>query len=145
MDVTVLPGRAGARIVVAGAARPGTAARSFLRAELDDVRFLDDGRFADDDRSLDSARTGAAALPDDTLRGADMLVFVADAADAVDEPGTVALAQAARERGMLVAAVIVGHDRTGRSPLLEVLREAADMVMFVRDPGDVHAVVSALR
>ena len=124
--------RAGARIVVTGTATPSAVARSFLRAELDEVRFLDAGP------------TEPADLRE-ALNGADMLVFVAGAADTADENRTAALAEAARERGMLVAAMVVGHDVPGRSPLLEALREAADMVMFVRDPDDVHAVVSALR
>lgn len=124
--------RAGARIVVTAAAQPGAAARSFLRAELDGVTFLDLAR-------------SQAADARETLRGADMLVFVAGAADTADEPSTAALAQAARERGILVAAIVVGQDGRGRSPLLGALREAADMVMVVRDPDDVHAVVSALR
>ncbi|MEA2689929.1 MAG: hypothetical protein QOD51_2536 [Candidatus Eremiobacteraeota bacterium] len=135
--------RAGARIVVTGTAPPAAAARSFLRAELDDVRFLDVDVLGD----VRSAGGGCAVAADleDTLRDADMLVFVAGAAETADERRTAALAEAARERGMLVAAVVVGHDRSGRSALLEALREAADMVMFVRDPDDVHAVVSALR
>lgn len=124
--------RAGARIIVAGAVPPGPAARSFLRAELDDVRLLDAG-------PPDSADIERA------LHGADMLVFVAGAAEATDERRTAALADAARKRGMLVAAVVVGNDHAGRPGLLATLREAADMVMFVRDPDDVHAVVSALR
>lgn len=124
--------RAGARIVVTGTAGPSAAARSFLRAELDDVRLLGAGRSYDADAEA-------------ALDGADMLVFVAGVADSADEGRTATLAQAARERGMLVAAIVVGTGLPGRLPLLETLREAADMVMFVRDPDDVHAVVSALR
>jgi|GEM_PF-3436340 len=125
MGVTVVR-RATARIVVTGTAAASAAARSFLRAELDGVRFLD-------------ATDGAA------LDGADMLVFVADAGEVTDEPRTAALAAAARERGILVAAVVAGGDRAGRSPLLATLRDAADMVMIVREPADVRAVVAALR
>ncbi|MDB5069280.1 MAG: hypothetical protein JWM87_391 [Candidatus Eremiobacteraeota bacterium] len=95
-------------------------------------------------RFLDAGPAEPADLRE-ALSGADMLVFVAGAADTADQNRTAALAEAARERGMLVAAMVVGHDVPGRSPLLEALREAADMVMFVRDPDDVHAVVSALR
>jgi hypothetical protein len=124
--------RATARIVVTGAAAPSALARSFLRAELDEVRFLDTG-------------PAVPADLDEALRGADMLVFVAGAAETADEARTAALAAAARERGMLVAAMVVGHELAGGSPLLEALREAADMVMFVRDRDDVHAIVSALR
>ncbi len=125
MGVTVVR-RATARIVVTGTSAASATARSFLRAELDGVRFLD-------------ATDGAA------LDGADMLVFVADADEVTDEPRTAALAAAARERGMLVAAVVAGGDRAGRSPLLAALRDAADMVMIVREPADVRAVVAALR
>lgn len=125
--------RAAAHIVVTGTAGSSATARSFLRAELDGVRFLDGAR-------TDAGRTGDAALD-----GADMLVFVADADETADEPRTAALAAAARERGILVAAVLAGGDRAGRSPLLAALRDAADMVMIVREPGDVQAVVAALR
>ncbi len=118
--------RAAARIAVTG----GSAARSFLRAELDDVRFLtpDPGESAE------------------ALRDADMLVFVADGAETPDGARIAALAEAARSRGILVAAVIVADERNpGRSPLLATLRDAADMVIVIREPGDVQAVVAALR
>jgi hypothetical protein len=118
--------RAAARIAVTG----GSAARSFLRAELDDVRFL-----------TPESGENAEALGD-----ADMLVFVADVAEAPDGARIAALADTARSRGILVAALIVGGDRRpGPSPLLATLREAADMVMVVRESGDVQAVVAALR
>ena len=118
--------RAAARIAVTG----GAAARSFLRAEFDDVRFL----------TPDSGE-GAEAL-----RDADMLVFVADGAEAPDEARIAALAASARARGILVAALIVAGERSaGRSPLLAALRDAADMVIVIREPGDVQAVVAALR
>jgi hypothetical protein len=117
--------RAGARIAVTGAGGASAAAGALLRAELDGVRVIDD----------------AAALDD-----ADMLVFVADAGDAVDAPRTAAFAEAARERGILVAALVTSADRRrGRSALLAALREAADMVVVVRDRGEVASVVAALR
>jgi len=116
--------RAGARIAITGAGSASPAARSLLRAELDDVRQL---------------------ASDDTFADADMLVFVADAGESADAR-TAQLAHAARERGLLVAAIVVTRDRTlGRSALLAALRDAADMVMIVRDPSDVHAVIAALR
>jgi hypothetical protein len=131
--------RAGARIAVTGAGPASTAARSFLRAELDGVRVLAferaDGGWRHDDSQLG-----------DVLAETDMLVFVVDADETAQESHTTTLAEAARERGILVAAIIVGRDRVfGRSALLAALRDAADMVMVVRDPDDVRAVVAALR
>jgi hypothetical protein len=125
--------RAGARIAVTGAAASSSAARSFLRAELEGVRFLAFG--------------AAGAVPiDDALRDADMLVFVAGEREPIDELRTAQLAEAARSRGILVAAIVVSEDRAlGRSPLLAALRDAAEMVMIVRDPEAVLAVVAALR
>ena len=117
--------RTAARIAVAGGA-----ARSLLRAELDDVRLV----------SLGGGETAAEAL-----RDADMLVFVTDGTETPDGARISALASAARERGILVAALIVERSRTGPSGLLATMRDAADMVMVVRDPADVPAVVAALR
>ena len=83
---------------------------------------------------------------DDALRDADMLVFVVDAAETADEGRLAAIAATAHDRGILVAALVVGEDRTfGRSALLAALRDAADMVMIVRDRDAVVAVVAALR
>jgi hypothetical protein len=125
--------RAGARIVVTGVGESSATARSFLRAELTGVRLAE------------TQRTGGGAF-DETLHDADMLLFVADAGEQSDAERAGLLAEAARERGMLVAAVVVNRERLpGRSPLLAALREAADMVVVVRDPSDVHAVVAALR
>ena len=119
--------RAAARIAVSG----GSAARSFLRAELADVRFV---TFASDEDA------GAA------VRDADMLVFVAEQHETPDESRIAALAEAARTRGILVAALVVAGDPgSGPSALLAMLREAADMVMVLRDAADVQAVVAALR
>jgi hypothetical protein len=119
--------RARARIVVSG----GNAARSFLRAELADVRFV----------TLASGENAG-----DAVRDADMLVFVADEHEAPDKARIAALAEAARTRGILVAALIVAGERNpGPSPLLALLREAADMVIVIREAADVQAVVAALR
>jgi cell division GTPase FtsZ len=125
--------RTGARIAVTGAGPSSTAARAFLRAELDGVRYA----------SFERADGGAL---EDVLTDTDMLVFVAGADEAVDKSLASALAAAARERGVLVAAIVVHRERSaGPSALLGALREAADMVMIVRDPDDVRAVVAALR
>jgi hypothetical protein len=119
--------RAAARIAVTGE----SAARSFLRAELDDVRFV----------TLAPGEDASEAL-----RDADMLVFVADGSETPDGTRTAELAEAARTRGILVAALIVGGQRSPeRSPLLATLRDAADMVIVIREPSDVQAVVAALR
>ena len=119
--------RAGARIAVSG----GSAARSFLRAELGDVRFV----------TLASGEDAGAAV-----RDADMLVFVADQHEAPDGPRIAALAEAARTRGILVAALVVaGEPGSGPSALLAAFRDAADMVMVLREAADVQAVVAALR
>ena len=125
--------RAAASIAVAGAGGSSPTARSFLRAELDGVRFVDAAR-------------PDAAWSEETLRETDMLVLVADGAGRIDAGGASALAKVARERGALVAAIIVSPDGlAGRSPVLAALRDAADMVMVVRDSDDVRAVVAALR
>ena len=131
MELTVTR-RADARIAVAGTAPASTMAHSFLRAELDGVRVVD----------LASASDGL----DDALRDCDVLVFVANAGDLADETLTAALGDAARTRGILIAAVVVTPETSfGRSSLLGALRDTADMVMIVRDVADVHAVVAALR
>ena len=117
--------RAGARIVVTGAA-----ARSFLHAELAGVRYL--------------PFDGGGELGE-SLRDTDMVVFVVDAGDAA-MPHAAAVAAAARDRGILVAAIVLSDTALhGRSPLLAALREAADMVMIVRDSQAAHAVIAALR
>ena len=118
--------RAGARITVTGAA-----ARSFLRAELDGVRFL---------------ASDAGSELGETLRETDMLVFVVDARHVAQMRHPVAVAEAARDRGILVAAIVVSDKAVlGRSPLLAALREAADMVMIVSDREAARAVIAALR
>lgn len=130
-------GRAGARIAVTGAVPSSAAVRSFLRAELDGVRLLELG---------DGEASSDALAFDDALRGADVLVFVGDGSEVAAAEHTAALASAARERGMLVVAIVVdGGLARGPSRLLAVLRDAADMVMILRDAADAHAVVAALR
>jgi saccharopine dehydrogenase-like NADP-dependent oxidoreductase len=126
--------RAAARVTVTGAGTSASAARSFLRAELDGVRFLDFER-------ADAAELTAA------LRDTDMVIFVAGTTDTADEPRVAAIAAAARERGILLAAVVVAtaDGSIGSSMLLATLRDAADMVMLLRDPRDVHAIIAALR
>jgi cell division GTPase FtsZ len=127
--------RAAARVTVTGAGTSASAARSFLRAELDGVRFLD------------FERADAAALTA-ALRDTDMVVFVAGTTDTADKPRVAAIAGAARERGILLAAVVVvvpADGSIGSSALLATLRDAADMVMLLRDPRDVHAIIAALR
>lgn len=123
--------RAAARIAVIGAGPSDAAARAFLRAELDGVRY----------QPFAETNDLAEALSD-----VDMLVFIAGSAESVDEQRTRAVASAARDRGILVAAIVVdtGAPDAG-TRLLAALREAADMVMVVRDPADVRAVVAALR
>ncbi|HEY0381504.1 MAG TPA: hypothetical protein VGC72_04845 [Candidatus Elarobacter sp.] len=132
MDVSATR-RAAARLMVTGTGTSAGAARSFLRAELDGVRFVAFER-------ADAAELNAA------LRETDIVVFVAGATDPANERQIAAVAEAARERGILLAAVVVTANRSsGPSPLLAALRDAADMVMILRDAGDVHAVVAALR
>lgn len=123
--------RAAARIAVTGAGPSDGAARAFLRAELDGVRYQP---FA------------AESEFDGALIGADMLVFVARAVEPVDERRIHAVASAARGRGILVAAIVVDTSApVAGSRLLASFREAADMVMVVREPDDVRAVIAALR
>ena len=88
--------------------------------------------------SADDA-AGEAAL------GADIVVFVADAGGTLDRARTVRIAENARERGTLVAAIVVDSDRRIGSALLETLRDAADMVVIVRERADAEAVIAALR
>lgn len=125
------PRRAAARIAVTGAGPSDGAARAFLRAELDGVRyqpFVAEGE-------LDGA-----------IGNADMLVFVAGAAELVDERRTHTLASAARNRGVLVAAVVLDSGPPAADArLLTAFRDAADMVMIVREPDDVRALIAALR
>jgi hypothetical protein len=124
--------RAGARIAVTGAGGSSEIARSFLRSELDGVHVVDLERCEGD------------AL-DESLAGANILVFVADAGDDPDEARIAAVADAAREHGILLSALVVDRRPAMRSRLLGVLRDAVDMVMIVRDAEDVLAVVAALR
>jgi cell division GTPase FtsZ len=132
--------RAAARIAIAGAGTGGSAARAYLRAELEGVRFIA-AEGGERDGAASALRDGAASA----LRDADMLVFVAESDEVPDAASTARLAAAAHERGMLVAALLVGPDRGGASALLAVLRDAADMVMLVRDGDDARAVIAALR
>jgi hypothetical protein len=123
--------RASARIAVTGAGAESTAARAYLRAELDGVRFVAPG--------------GDGAAVAGALHDVDVLVFLASAGERADAAVISKLAEAAHERGLLVAALLVGDERGGASPLLAALRDAADMVMVVRDPDDARAVIAALR
>ena len=123
--------RAAARIAVTGAGPSAGAARAFLRAELDGVRY----------QSLEAQNEFDRGLAD-----ADMLVFVAGAAEQVDEKRMHAVASAARGRGILVAAIVLDTGAPdAETRLLASFREAADMVMVVREPDDVRAVIAALR
>jgi len=123
--------RAAARIAVTGAGPSAGAARAFLRAELDGVRY----------QPLEAQSEIDGALGD-----ADMLVFVAGAAEQVDEKRMHAVASAARGRGILVAAIVLDTGApNAETRLLASFREAADMVMVVRDSQDAHAVIAALR
>lgn len=125
--------RAGARIAVTGVGGSSEIARSFLRAELVGVRLVEPG-------------PADASSAEDALRETDMLVLVADGTDTAEDGRAGALAGAARERGILIAAIVVSRDGVlGRSPLLAALRDAADMIMIVRDGADVHPVIAALR
>jgi cell division GTPase FtsZ len=125
--------RAGARIAVTGVGASSEIARSFLRAELVGVRLVEPGQ-------------PDASAAEDALRETDMLVLVADGTETAEDGRAKALAGAARERGILIAAIVVSPDGVlGRSPLLAALRDAADMIMIVRDGADVHAVIAALR
>ncbi|HEX3463072.1 MAG TPA: hypothetical protein VHS78_03330 [Candidatus Elarobacter sp.] len=124
--------RAGARIAVAGVSAASPVARELVRAELDGVRVV----------GLDAESDGDGV--DRALRESDMLVFLADSREIADPSATERLASAAHERGLLVAALLVGTDGGG-SELLAAVREAADMVMVVRDRDDARAVIAALR
>lgn len=128
--------RAGARIVVTGASPSGTVASSFLRAELDGVHY----------HALGGAN-GAEGYG--RLEGADMLLFVVDSSEPVDAARTAAVAAAARDRGILVGALVLAgaaaEPQAAGSELLAALRRAADTVVIVRDPHDLRAVVAALR
>ena len=48
-------------------------------------------------------------------------------------------------RGLLVAAALVAENDDARSPVLDVLREAVDMLMIVRERASIEAIVTALR
>jgi phosphoheptose isomerase len=124
--------RASARIAVTGAGAESTAARAYVRAELDGIRFVAPG--GDDGAAV------AGALHD-----VDVLVFLASAGERPNAALIAKVAEAAHERGVLVAALLVGDERGGASPLLAALRDAADMVMVVHDPDDARAVIAALR
>ncbi|HEX3549156.1 MAG TPA: hypothetical protein VHT53_02205 [Candidatus Elarobacter sp.] len=116
--------RAGARIAIAGVSATSAPLRALRRAELDDVTFVAEAA---------------------ELRDADMLVFVAAESDAIDVARTAALAESARERGMLVAAIVAAASDARPSPLLAAMRDAADLVMVVREHEDIRAIVAALR
>lgn len=133
MGVTARARAGEAQIAVTGVGGSGTGARAFLRAELGGVRYAE------------LASHDEAPLAD-ALDSADMLVFVADGDDAPDRRRTLAIAEAARRRGMLVAALVAGTEPLGTgAALLTTLRDAADMVVLIRDPRDVLEIVAALR
>ncbi|MFN2461712.1 MAG: hypothetical protein ABR591_13690 [Candidatus Velthaea sp.] len=122
-----------ARIVVTGTGSAEGTARTLLRAELRDVRYV-------------AFPPANGAPPPDLFDGVDMLVFVAHARDTPDAAHTVAVAGVARSRGTLVSAVLVSAEPlVEHSPLLAVLRDAADNVMIVRDAASVPAILRALR
>jgi hypothetical protein len=75
-----------------------------------------------------------------------MLVLIASADEHADEAAA-RLAGAARDGGLLVAAILVcGDDASAaRSDVLASVRDAADLVMVVREAEDVRAIVAALR
>lgn len=125
--------RRAAQIVVSGGGGTERAAAALLRAELDGIRYV---RFSGAD-----AATTEGELPD-----ADMLVFVVDAGEAIDAACTAAIAEVARRRGMLVAALIVHAGASaGPSPTLAALRDAADIVVMPREADDITAILAALR
>ena len=88
---------------------------------------------------LDAMRTDSFGL-DDVDRAMRRL-----SGDAADRAATERLASVAHERGILVATLLLGPDRGTTSSLLAALRDAADMVMIVRDADDARAVIAALR
>lgn len=132
MAATAPTQRRAAEIVVTGVGLGDVTASRFLRAELEGVRYVP------------FARYDAPAL-DEAFRDADMLVIIAGANEPVNATRTQAVADAARERGMMVAAMVVEAGIAGGSPMLAVVRDAADMVVIVRDPAALTQIVSALR
>jgi hypothetical protein len=97
-----------------------------------------------DARIVVAAVAGNPPTVEAALAGADILVFSANEGDVVDAPHVVRLADAARERGILVAATVVAPDDVPPAPLLAGLRSAVDVVMLVRDASTVPAVLAAL-
>lgn len=84
----------------------------------------------------------------DLVAQADMLVLVA--ADLRQVPGQLAatLADAARDHGGLIAALVVGRgaeEAPDAQPGMTALREAADMVVTVRGPELAAAFLDVLR
>jgi hypothetical protein len=125
--------RRSAEIIVTGIGAGDATASAFLRAELDGVRYVSFERY--DDEALEEA-----------FREADMLVFVVGEGEAVDAARTQAVAAAARDRGFLVAALVVeDEEHAAGSPVLAAVREAADMVVIVREPAAITSIVAALR
>lgn len=89
---------------------------------------------------------GATTLhgPTDSFEGIDMIVFIANDGEPIDRDGTLLAAQRARMRGMLVAGVLVTDRDDDRSAVLDVLREAADSLIVVRERASVEAIVASL-
>jgi hypothetical protein len=125
--------RADARIVVTGTNGRDSAAKAVVRAELNDVHYVGFAHHTGD-------AIGAA------LGAPDMLLFVAGAADPIAAAVVGAVAGAARSQGTLVAALIVEAKAAAPNPaLLTSLRDAADMVMIIRDDASIAQIVAALR
>ena len=132
MAATAPSRRRAAEIVVTGIGPGDVTASGFLRAELDGVRYAPLTRY--DPPAIDEA-----------FRDADMLIFAVGPHEQVDEPRTTAIATAAHERGILVAALLLDELAAGGSVELAVLRDVADMVVIVKDSAAIPSIVSALR
>ncbi len=123
-----------ARILVAGVGGDEAIASAVIRAELLDIRYA---RYSGDE---------VASIPRD-LDGIDMLVVAATAGRSIDRSALAALAQTARDSGVLIAAIVVmaeAHD-AGDAVELAVLREAVDMLMVVRDADAIPGILRSLR
>jgi hypothetical protein len=132
MAATAPSRRRAAEIIVTGIGERDATASAFLRAELDGIRYV-------------SFATYDAPALDDAFRDADMLIFAAGPGEHVDEERTKAIAAAAHDRGILVAALLL-EELASRGPLeLAVVRDAADMVVIVRDRSAIASIVAALR
>ena len=73
------------------------------------------------------------------------MLFIAEATEPIDRERTLLVAKRARMRGLLVAAALVAESDDARSSVLDVLREAVDMLMIVRERASIEAIVTALR